>query len=143
MMSRNHNANRAARRVPLTDIEDRRRAQALREAMRQEREAQAPSAAATLPAQLLSRPDVVIRPASSARAAPSAADGERRVIASITMTLIDRRGRSATDLVRAAMEALQNAQSEGITDDLTAEAGAEHFAVERLELSAIIAEGRG
>jgi hypothetical protein len=140
-MTAKHRAQRPGGRAPLTDIEANRRAQAVRldrmraQAMRDAHKAeQAAPAASVAPISLLSRADIEVRPFAHTPSAPSAG---RRVRASMTLTLIDTKGRSLIEAISAAMGAMQAGQSDGITDDMAADAQDAHFVVERIEISTI------
>jgi hypothetical protein len=133
-MTAKHRAQRPGDRAPLTEIEARRRAQAVRDARQVEQPVQVAPAAPVAPISLLSRPDIEVRPFASTPSAPSAG---RRVKASITLTLIDTKDRSLIEAISAAMRAMQAGQSDGITDDMAADAQDAHFVVERIEISTI------
>jgi hypothetical protein len=76
-----------------------------------------------------------------AAAAPKAPVG-LRITATISITMIDRGTRPRSDVIRAAIEALQDAQGEGAADEMIEAAHGEDFDVERIELLATEPEVR-
>jgi hypothetical protein len=62
--------------------------------------------------------------------------GRLRITATISITMTDRAARNRAEVIRAAMEALQDAQADGAADEMINAADKEGFDVERIELLA-------
>jgi len=122
--------HRHPRSVPLTPSETDRRVAALRAAQKPAPIALVPTAAPSAPEESNVTPaampewvDMVAAPAKGLR-----------ITATISITMIDRGMRPRADVIRSAMEALLNAQSEGAADEMIDAAGEELFDVERVQL---------
>jgi hypothetical protein len=127
------------RPVPLTPAEAERRAAALRDARAPKPSSSVASIKPSAPESSNVRSAEL--PGWVAAAAPKAPGG-LRLTATISITMIDRAARSRSDVIRAAIEALQDAQGEGAADEMIEAAHGEGFDVERIELLATEPEAR-